>query len=139
MTKIYNDSIVQPRQETWEQRLNRALLGAKGLALTTVELKAKRLDSRDLAADIAATSAFWGMGVITKGAIARFYSLDEMPPELAGEYYTAPTPAPSFGGFGGGLTAIDGGLIAKRWTAEVRELTELRKRLEAFVEGRTAA
>lgn len=140
MTKIYNDSIVQPRQETWEQRLNRALVGAKGLALTTVELKAKRLDSRDLAADIAATSAFWGMGVITKGAIARFYNLDDLPPDLAGEYFTPPTPAPvpAFGG-SAGLTAMDGGLIAKRWSAEVRELAELRKRLEAFVEGRTAA
>ena len=34
---------------------------------------------------------------------------------------------------------MDCGLIAKRWNAEVRELTELRKRLEAFVEGRAAA
>ena len=139
MTKIYNDSIVQPRQETWEQRLDRALIGAKGLALTTVELKAKRLDSRDLAADIAATQAFWDMGVITKGAIARFYNLDDLPPDIADEFKSEPAPAPSFGGFGGGLTAMDGGLIAKRWNAEVRELTELRKRLEAFIEGRAAA
>lgn len=139
MTKIYNDSIVQPRQETWEQRLNRALLGAKGLALRTVELKAKRLDSRDLAADIAATKAFWEMGTITKGAIARFYNLDELPPEIAAEYYTAPAPAPSFGGFGGGLTAMDGGLIAKQWNAEVRELTALRKRITEFVDGRAVA
>ena len=45
---------------------------------------------------------------------------------------------PGLGGFGG-LTAMDGGLIAKRWSAEVRELVELRKRLEAIVEGRAAA
>ena len=29
---------------------------------------------------------------------------------------------------------MDGGLIAKRWSAEVRELAELRKRIEAVVE-----
>jgi PBSX family phage portal protein len=141
MTKIYNDSIVQPRQETWEQRLDRALLGAKGLALTTVELKAKRLDSRDMAADILATTAFWDMGVITKGAIARFYNLDDLPPELAKEYKAAP-PAPAAGGFGGmqsGMNAIDAALVAKRWGVEVRELAELRKRIEAMFEGRAAA
>jgi PBSX family phage portal protein len=136
MTKIYNDSIVQPRQETWEQRLNRALIGAKGLALTTVELKAKTLDSRDLAADIAATSAFWEMGVITKGAIARFYNLDDLPRDRAGEYFTAPAPAAALGPGGfGGLTAMDGGLIAKRWTTEVSEIAALRKRLELLVEA----
>jgi hypothetical protein len=129
---------VQPRLETWEQRLDRALLGATGLALTTVELKAKRLDSRDMAADIAATTAFWDMGVITKGAIARFYNLDDLPPELAKEFKSEPAPAPAFGGFGGGLTAMDGGmqaidaaLVAKRWSTEVSELAELRKRIEA--------
>lgn len=145
MTKIYNDSIVQPRQETWEQRLGRALLGVKGLALTTVELKAKRLDSRDMAADIAATQAFWDMGVITKGAIARFYNLGDLPAELAGEY-KADAPVPAAGGFGGGLTAMNGGmsaidaaLVAKRWATEVSELAELRKRIQAVFEGRAAA
>ena len=90
--------------------------------------------------DITATQAFWEIGVITNGAIARFYNLADLPPEIAAEYYTAPAPAvaPGLGGFGG-LTAMDGGLIAKRWNAEVRELTELRKRLEAIVEGRAAA
>jgi PBSX family phage portal protein len=142
MTKIYNDSIVQPRQETWEQRLDRALLGAKGLALTTVELKAKRLDSREMAADIVATHAFWDMGVITRGAIARFYNLDALPPELAAEYKSEPAPAPAAGGFGGmqaGMQAIDAALVAKRWAAEVSELAELRKRIEAVFEGRAAA
>jgi PBSX family phage portal protein len=144
MTKIYNDSIVQPRQETWEQRLDRALLGAKGLGLTTVELKAKRLDSRDMAADIVATSAFWEMGVITKGAIARFYNLDDLPPELADEYKAA-APAPTigasgaFGGMQAGMSAIDAALVAKRWATEVTELAELRKRIEAVFEGRADA
>jgi hypothetical protein len=34
---------------------------------------------------------------------------------------------------------MDGGLIAKRWSAEVRELAELRKRIAEMVDGRTAA
>jgi PBSX family phage portal protein len=140
MTKIYNDSIVQPRQETWEQRLDRALLGAKGLALTTVELKAKRLDSRDMGADILATQAFWDMGVITKGAIARFYNLDDLPADVAAEFKSEPAPAPVFGApMQPGLQAIDGALLAKRWSAEVQELAALRKRIEAIVEGRAAA
>jgi PBSX family phage portal protein len=145
MTKIYNDSIVQPRQETWEQRLDRALLGAKGLDLTTVELKAKRLDSRDMAADIVATQAFWDMDVITKGAIARFYNLDDLPKDRAGQYKSdsPPSPTTSFGGAlttaNGGMQAIDSALVAKRWATEVSELAELRKRIEAVFEGRAAA
>ena len=138
MSKIYNDSIVQPRQETWEQRLQRAILGTKGLGLTTVELKAKRLDTRDMAADILVSQAMFDMGIITKGQLAKYYNLDDLPADVAAEFKTEPAPSTGFGGFGGfgagaGLTAIDGGLAKRYWADQVVQFTELRKRLEAIV------
>lgn len=134
MTQIYNDSVIQPRQETWEQRLQRAILGAKGLGLTTVELKAKRLDTRDMAKDILVSQAFWEMGLADRGTLAKFYNLPELPPDLAAEFKSEPAPAPSFGGLGsfGGLQAIDGGLAKRYWGEQVVQFTELRKRLEAI-------
>jgi PBSX family phage portal protein len=137
MTKIYNDSIVEPRQETWEQRLGRAILGAKGLGLTTVELKAKRLDTRNLAADILASKAFHEMGAITPAGIAKFYNLPERE-DPAGQLYIDQRAAPEPSGFGG-LTAIDGGLLAKRWGTEVAELQRIRKQLEQIVGAEAVA
>jgi len=135
MTQIYNDSVVQPRQETWEQRLNRALLGSKGLDLKAIELKAKRLDTRDLAKDIIVTQALNDMGVITKGAIARFYGLDDLPPEMAKAYNTAAAGAPASSGGAGGLDPVTAALIAKQWTDEVVELVSFRKRLTELLDG----
>lgn len=137
MTNIYNDSIVEPRQETWEQRLNRQLLGAKGLGLTTVELKAKRLDTRDMASDVTVTQAFWDMGVINRGGIAKFYNLPDLPPEIADQFRSEPVPAPAAGD---GLQPIDAALLQKRWTAEVQELAALRERIaKALGPGLAAA
>lgn len=128
MTKIYIDSVVETRQETWEQRLNRALLGEKGLALTTVELKAQKLDTRDQAADLKATGAFWEWGVITKGDIAKFYSLPDLPKDIAGQFITPPAP-PS-----GTADPFTAALLAKHWTEEVQQLTGIRKRLSELLE-----
>ena len=45
--------------------------------------------------------------------------------------YVLPFPAPdALRPFEGDAKTIDGGLLAKRWGVEVRELTALRKRLE---------
>lgn len=145
MTQIYNDSVVQPRQETWESRLDRAILGAKGLGLTTVNLKAKRLDTRDLAKDILATQAFWEMGVINRGAIARFYNLEDLPAELAETFNTTATeteqpPLPGLnGGASSDLDPFTAAIVAKYWTEKVTELTAIKKQLHDLVAEEAAA
>lgn len=142
MTRIYNDSYVEPRQEMWEQRLGRAILGARGLGLTKVELKAKRLDTRDLARDITVSQALWEMDVITRGGIAKYYNLPELPPELAKQFKSdAEPPAPTGTGFGaaGSADPVMTALMAKRWTDEVSEIVALRKRIDDVLQGAVAA
>ena len=129
MTEIYNDSIVQPRQETWEQRLTRALLGAKGLAIADVVLKAAELDTRNETRDVEKSKALWEMDALLPDEARGFFGMDKLP-DGRGERTkseSAPPPAPS------PFTAIDGGQLAKRWGAEVAELAKIRKRLEAIV------
>jgi PBSX family phage portal protein len=140
MTKIYKDSTCEPRQETWEQRLGRQILGRKGLGLTTVELKAKRLDTRDLASDILATQAFWEMGLITRADAAAFYNLPEIPKDQAGQFVfdtqpASPAPAP----FGAPPDPLTREILEKRWLGEVEEIGALRKRLAEILEAREAA
>lgn len=138
MTDIYIDSFVEPRQETWETRLQRAIIGPKGLGLTTVELKAKRLDSRDMTEDVVNSEILWKIGAITPAAIARFYGLEERK-DPAGQLYKDQIPAPA-GGFGrppvpDAFTQA----FEKRWLTEVRELTAIRKRLEAILDPEAVA
>jgi PBSX family phage portal protein len=144
MTEIYNDSIVQPRQETWEQRLNRALLGSKGLGLTTVSLKALTLDTSDQTSDIAMSQALYEMNALTPAAIARFYNLEERTDD-AGQLYrdqleaSQATPAPSFGAAAGAPDPVTAALLAKHWTEEVQQLTAIRKRLGELIGAGEAA
>jgi PBSX family phage portal protein len=138
MTQIYNDGIVEPRQETWEGRLTRAILGVKGLALADTVLKAAALDTRNEALDIEKTQALWDMGVITKAAIAAFYNLEPLSPEEGAKLKTASAPG-GFGGFGAPADPLTAALLAKRWSGEVAELVRIRKRLEEIIEPGAAA
>lgn len=133
MTQIYNDSIVQPRQETWEGRLTRTLLGPKGLQIPTHVLKAAELDTRNELRDVEKARAFIELGMATPAWGAKFFDLPEGAPD---EYRAgAAAAAPAFGG----LSAIDGGLLAKRWGSEVQEFARIRKQLEGWLETGAAA
>lgn len=139
MTQIYNDSIIQPRQETWEKRLNRALIGPQGLNITGYELKAAELDTRNEVRDIAKAEALWNMESITVDEIRAFFSYpavtgnkadgterdgDKFHWQLLGATNAAP-PDPNFAR----ESAIN---VAKSlvWMDEVRELADLRARIE---------
>lgn len=133
MTQIYNESVVEPRQEIWEQRLKRALIGKLGLNLAGVELKAKRLDTRDMLRDAQITQLFYAMNAITPAAIAKFFNLDPRSDE-AGKLYadqlaaTRPiSPAP-----------LEASLLTKHWMTEVSELGAIRKRIGEIVGIREA-
>lgn len=144
MTKIYNDAIVQPRQETWEQRLNRGLLGKKGLGITQWELKAATLDVRDEMQDLLRSESLYKLGVTTPNDSARFYGFEprDTKTDPGGdkyiEYPLAPTAsrvtvtgAPIGDLAQGSETAAAAAAqqIAKRWMTEVEELSALRKRI----------
>lgn len=132
MTEIYNDSIVQPRQETWEQRLTRALLGPRGLAIPDVVLKAAELDTRNETRDVEKAKALWEMDALVPDEARSFFGMDPLPDDRGQKTKSesAPPPAPVAGPFGGAVSD----LIVKRWAAEVTELSALRKRLEALAE-----
>jgi len=132
MTQVYLDSIVQPRQETWEQRLTRALLGPKGLAIPDRVLKANELDTRNELRDLEKAKGLWELGAITPVGVQRYFGMDERT-DPAGELYIDQRPAaPSpFG--------VINEQVAKVWTGEVRELARIRKRLEALVPAEEAA
>lgn len=139
MTQIYNDSIVQPRQETWEQRLTRALLGAKGLNLADVKLKANELDTRNEARDVEKATALWEMDALVPDEARAFFGMDALP-DGRGELTkseSAPPPAPS--PFGQPGLAIVPDQVAKYWRTEVVALNAIRKRLEAIVPAEDAA
>jgi PBSX family phage portal protein len=126
MTRIYNDSVVQPRQETWEDRLNRALLGAKGLAVATWMLKANELDLRDETADLAKAKMLYELGVNNVNDNARFFGHDEREDPGGSQYIPVPL-AP--GAPSGPMPDVLTEPVAKAWLAEVGELTALRKRI----------
>ena len=73
MTQIYNDSIVQPRQETWEQRLTRRLLGRKGLEITTWLVKANELDTRNELRDLDKARLLYELNAATPNMLADFF------------------------------------------------------------------
>jgi PBSX family phage portal protein len=127
MTQIYNDSIVQPRQETWELRLARALLGPKGLDLPGMVLKAHELDTRNETRDLERARGLYVLDAITPNQIAAFFDLDPGEhPNPNGDLYRSQLP-------GGGLIDPDE-LVAKRWSAEVTSLATLRKEVERLLE-----
>jgi len=132
MTEIYNDSVVQPRQETWEQRLTRALLGPKGLNLPDVILKAAELDTRNEARDVAKAQALWEMDALVPNEARGFFGMAQLPDGRGSQTRSESTPEPAAPA-APAFTAIDGGQLAKRWGTEVHELREIRKRLEALV------
>lgn len=132
MTEIYNDSIVQPRQETWEQRLTRAILGPKGLALTDVVLKASELDTRNETRDVEKAKALWEMDALVPDEARAFFGMDPLPDERGTKTRSeAAPPAPAPSPFGA-PSPIDAQSLAK-WRTEVVELSRIRKRLEALV------
>lgn len=128
MTQIYNDSIVQPRQEIWEQRLTRSLLGAKGLALTGQTLKAAELDVRNETRDVAKATALWGMNAANVDWITNFFGLPQRK-GMGGMY------ADEFAGAMPAFGAIPAPLIAKRWSSEVSAIADLRKRVAQILDG----
>jgi hypothetical protein len=108
-----------------------AILGAKGLQITTFTLKANELDTRNEARDVAKAQALYEIDALVPDEARGFFGLDALPNGRGQKTKSesAPPPAPSFGGFGG-LSAIDGGLLAKRWGTEVQGFAAIRKRLE---------
>ena len=141
MTEIYNDSIVQTRQETWEQRLTRTLLGPKGLAIPEVVLKAAELDTRNEARDVAKATGLYEIDALTSDEARRFFGMDPLPDGRGEQTKSERTPMPAASPFGGqpAFTAVDGGQLAKRWRTEVQEFAAIRKRLEALVPAEDAA
>jgi PBSX family phage portal protein len=133
MTQIYGESVVEPRQELWEGRFKRALIGKLGLNLAGVELKAKRLDTRDMLRDVQISQALFEVGAITPAAIAKFYNLEarnDPDGQLYRDQMVSPPPLPGLGGAGGsGLAPVDAAALEKRWAREVTELGALRKRI----------
>jgi PBSX family phage portal protein len=134
MTQIYNDSIVQTRQETWEQRLTRTLLGPKGLDLADVALKANELDTRNETRDVEKAKALWEMDALLPDEARSFFGMEPLP-DARGEKTkseSAPPPAPNpFAS--AGMPVMDAA-VAKRWREEVTELSRIRKRLERLAE-----
>ena len=123
MTNIYNDSIVQPRQETWEQRLNRSILGPKGLDITTWGLKCAELDVRNEMRDIEKSKGLYELGVTTPAELARYFGFERTDP-AANDYIGVPLNPQA------GTLPMPEEEMAKVWTAEVEALHEVRKAVE---------
>ena len=140
MTEIYNDSIIQPRQETWEQRLTRAFLGAQGLGLADVVLKAAELDTRNETRDVEKAKALWEMDALIPDEARSFFGMDPLTDGRGAKTKSesAPPPAPSMFGGSSPFGVVDQA-VAKRWLGEVQELTRIRKRLEELSGLRVAA
>jgi len=136
MTEIYNDSIVQPRQETWEQRLDSTLLGEKGLDIRTWGLKCAELDVRNEQRDLAKAESLYQLGVVTPNMLARFFGYPERDPGIpGGDDYIAQPMNPSGGAAPEQAFLGSPEQVAKRYVDEVAEFARLRKRVEAIIEG----
>lgn len=141
MTQIYLDGIVQPRQETWEQRLNRALLGAKGLQISDWELKANELDTRNELRDLEKARALYELDITTPNDSRRFFGYDASEGEFAN--LTRSELLMRQAELGGGFApanfepaALRKRLTAEQadaWRDEVGALVQLRKRVEALL------
>jgi PBSX family phage portal protein len=139
-TQTYNDAIVQPRQETWEDRLAVTLLGSKGLDLARDwELKAAELDTRNELRDLAKAAGWYELDAITPNRIASFFGLDDDgQPNPNGDLYRSQLQALGVVP-GAGSIGIPAELVEKRWTAEVGALADLRKRVEHLLEPARAS
>lgn len=141
MTEVYLSSMVQPRQETWEQRLTRAFLGPKGLDIPGWEVKAAELDIRDQLRDLEIAKRRYDLGMETPETLIRHFGGEERTDPGAAVYI----PVPLAPGAGIGVADVPAralGLseqVAKAWSDEVRELSELRRRIEALVPEAMAA
>lgn len=153
MTQIYNDGIVQPRQETWEQRLDRALLGEKGLNIDAYGLKCHELDVRNEMNDLQKSRMLYEMGVVTPADNANYWGYERK--DAAGQRYidvplapgapapgstpSAPEPGPldpsavTANAAVGDDEMVEVELAAKAWGREVAELARLRKAVEGLV------
>lgn len=135
MTQIYNDAIIQPRQETWEDRLTLTLLGSKGLDIARDwELKAAELDTRNELRDLAKSASLYELDALTPNQIATFFGIDHGETENPnGDLYRSQLQqlgvAP-----GGSVPGIPADLVEKRWREEVTSLSSLRKRVEELLE-----
>lgn len=132
MTHIYNDSIVQPRQETWENRLNATLLGESGLDIKAWCLKAAELDVRNEERDLAKAEMLYNMGVVTPNMLARFFGYPERPEGVPGGDDYISQPLNPQGGAGPAQAAE---FVAKRYIDEVSEISRLRERVRSIIEG----
>ena len=134
MTEIYNDSIIQPRQETWEQRLTRALLGAKGLALADVVVKAAELDTRNETRDVEKAKSLYEMDALVPDEARAFFGMDALPDERGQKTKSESAPPPAPNPFAGAGMPVMDAAVAKHWKAEVTELSRIRKRLAELAE-----
>lgn len=141
MTQIYNDAVVQPRQETWESRLNRALLGKRGLALTEWQLKANELDTRNELRDILRSRGLYEMNIATPNTLADFYGLPHRD-DPGGDLYRDQLQLMGVGGKPGEIPAFTAegySTVVKRWTEEVQGLANLRKQVARLLGEEAAA
>lgn len=138
MTQIYNDGIVQPRQETWELRLTRSLLGTRGLDIPDHAIKANELDTRNEQRDLEKARALYELNVASPNALARFFGYEEREDELGG--LTRDQLLARQGELGGYMPAVlakrdaeSAAAMAEVWKSEVAALTELRRRVDEIL------
>jgi len=148
MTQIYNDSIVQPRQETIEKRLKRTILGPNGLDITSYELKVNELDVRNEMRDLEKSQKMYELGMSTPNDAIRFFGMDEREDEGGDEYIKVPlaankgttstpdeSPMPAFGAPPPPPTAEPEDnpfveeAVAKYWRDQLRDITDLKERV----------
>lgn len=148
MTAIYNDSIVQPRQETMEQRFRRTINGPKGLDITSFVMKVNELDVRNEMRDLEKAEKLYSLGAATPNDAIRFFGYEERDDE-GGDYYITnpmnpqggagepeePEP-PAANPFGGppqgaqfGAAPMVDEAVAKYWRDELAEVTRLQERV----------
>jgi len=82
-TEIYKASVIRPRQETLEDRLNR--LVREGFGIGGWEFKFDEIDTRDEAADVEKTSTLFGIGALSPNEVRARLSLGK--PYEGGDRY----------------------------------------------------
>jgi len=82
-TEIYKTSVVKPRQETLEDRLNRLI--REGFGIEGWEFKFDEIDTRDEVADVEKTSKLFAMGAISPNEVRARLAIGE--PYQGGDRY----------------------------------------------------
>jgi len=85
-TEIYKTSVVKPRQETLEDRLNRLI--REGFGIEGWQFKFDEIDTRDEAADVEKTSKLFAVGALSPNEVRARLSLGE--PYEGGDGYFLP-------------------------------------------------